>query len=332
MKSSIFTYKKDILISILISVVLTFLFISYDVFELIIEFTKHHEEYELDEVALLVLSLPISLLWFSYRRLKEIKHVNENLNTEIEDEVKRKLKQENVIQNYSKNALMGEIITSIAHQWRQPLSCITTVASGAKLQTEFNQLTNEELQKNLDEIINYSNYLSNTIETFRNFTQKNKSLELTNIPKTISEALQIIQSSLDEQFITIENNFEDFKNLKISTLPNELQQCIINVVNNSKDAIASNKIPNGKIKITISKEKDFIKINILDNAGGMSEEYINRIFEPYFTTKHEFQGTGLGLYIVNKIVTESLKGEIHIKNFDSGLLTTIKIPDLKDFN
>lgn len=330
MKDSIFSYKKDVLITILISVLLTIIFISFDAFELIIEFTKHHEEYELDEVALLVLSLPISLLWFSYRRLKEITHVNKNLHSEIEKEVKRRLEQENILQNHSKNALMGEMISSIAHQWRQPLSCITTVASGIKLQTEFNQLSNKELQEYLDEIINNSNYLSNTIETFRNFTQKNKSLERVNICKTISEALEIIQSSLDEQFIDIENNFDDFKNLEISTLPNELQQCIINIVNNSKEAIIYNKIKNGKIKINISKDKNFIKIDIQDNAGGMLEKHLNRISQPYFTTKHQYQGTGLGLFIVNKIVTESLNGEIFIKNFESGLLITIKIPELKN--
>ena len=122
-------------------------------FEIIIDFVDHHEAYELDEVFLLVLSLPASFLWFSYRRLKEIKYINDTLTKDIEKEVKLRIKQKKMLLEHANTTLMGELITRIAHQWRQPLSYITTVASGMKIQSEYDQLNKKELVNYLDEII-----------------------------------------------------------------------------------------------------------------------------------------------------------------------------------
>lgn len=329
MKKTFTNYKKDMFISIIIIVLLTISFTYFDIFEIIFDFVEHHEAYELDEIFLIVLSLPASFLWFSYRRLKEIKYINDTLTKEIEKEVKLRIKQKEILLAHANTTLMGELITKIAHQWRQPLSYITTVASGMKIHSEYDQLNKKELVNYLDEIINHSNDLSKTIEIFSNMNEKDKINELVNINKIIEESLQVLQGELDASSIIIESNLKNLNDLKIITNQSGLQQCIINILNNSKDAIIYNKIDNGKIKIKILKNKDFIEILLEDNAGGIKQELLERVFEAYFTTKHEFKGTGLGLFVVDKIVRESLNGEIKIKNFNSGLQVTLKIPNLE---
>lgn len=329
MKIEFMNYKKDMFITIIITFLLTISFIYFDVFEIIIDFVDHHEAYELDEVFLLVLSLPASFLWFSYRRLKEIKYINDTLTKDIEKEVKLRIKQKKMLLEHANTTLMGELITRIAHQWRQPLSYITTVASGMKIQSEYDQLNKKELVNYLDEIINHSNDLSKTIEIFSNMNEKDKINELVNINKIIEESLQISKVELAAYSIVIESNLKDLDDFKIISNQRELQQCIISILNNSKDAIIHNKIDNGKISINLLKHEGFIEITIEDNAGGIKEEFLERVFEAYFTTKHEFKGTGLGLFVVNKIVRESLNGEIKIENINLGLQVTLRIPYLE---
>jgi two-component system, NtrC family, C4-dicarboxylate transport sensor histidine kinase DctB len=300
-----------------------------DMFEIIIDFVEHHEHYELDEIFLLILSLPIAFLWFAYRRLKEIIYVNNVLSKEIEKEIKKRIEHKKNFQKHVKKTLMGELINKIAHQWRQPLSYITTAASGMKVKMEYDQLSKKELVNYLDEIIKHSNNLSQTIEIFNNINEKDRKQEFVNISKIIEDSLQFIKGEFEASCIAIESNLKTFEDLRIITYPSELQQCIISVLNNSKDAIIYNKIDNGKIKINLSRIKNFIEITIQDNGGGIKQEFLEQVYEAYFTTKHEFQGTGLGLFVVKKIVTESLNGEISLKNFESGLLLTIKIPALQ---
>ena len=154
-----------------------------DLIEIIVDFVDLHEAYELDDIFLLILSLPVSFLWFSYRRIKEIESINKTLTKEIQKEVKLRIKQKEILFDHANTTLMGELITKIAHQWRQPLSYITTVASGMKIYIEYDQLSKKELVNYLDEIISHSNDLSKTIEIFRSINEKDKKNELVNINK-----------------------------------------------------------------------------------------------------------------------------------------------------
>ncbi|MGA1933460.1 ATP-binding protein [Arcobacter sp. YIC-464] len=212
----------------------------------------------------------------------------------------------------SKMASMGEMIGNIAHQWRQPLSVITTCASGIRLEKELDSLTDERLNVSIENIIENCKYLSKTIDDFRNFFKKDRVLEEFDLNEYINKVLKLVGSSLKNNEIDVDLNFE--KDLYLKGVPSEFMQVIINLINNSKDAFVLNNIEIRNLKITTKIENKNIKIEIIDNAGGISESIIDKIFEPYFTTKHKSKGTGIGLYMSHQIITEHFKGSINVKN------------------
>ncbi|MGB5792678.1 PAS domain S-box protein [Poseidonibacter sp.] len=243
--------------------------------------------------------------------------------------------QEQILFQQSKMAAMGEMIENIAHQWRQPLSVISTVATGLKLQKEFGISKEEDEIKELSAINESAQYLSNTIEDFKGFLKNNKKANSFNSIKLINKALSLIGSKLKNREIVIVKDIED---LDIYTLENELIQVLINILNNAKDALEISKLNDKLIFIEVFKSNNEITIIIKDNAGGIKESIINRIFEPYFTTKHQSQGTGIGLYMSAEIIINHIKGTINVKNEKfsyknkeyQGALFTISIPIINE--
>ncbi len=235
-------------------------------------------------------------------------------------------KQERILIEQQKLASMGEMIGNIAHQWRQPLSVITTLSSGLKLQKEFGILEDQKLYESLDKITDSSEYLSKTIDTFRNFLKDNKELRESILQDGILQALDIVRPSIDNNHISIFNNLDEIEPIKLQLVMGELVEVIINILNNAKDAHIDKKTNEPWIKIYLEKKEETIQISIEDNAEGIPEEIIERIFEPYFTTKHESQGTGLGLHMSHKIITESLGGKLFVKNTKYGAKFLIVIP------
>lgn len=214
----------------------------------------------------------------------------------------------------SKMASMGEMIGNIAHQWRQPLSIISTCASGIKFEKEFNEINDERLFEGLDLIVENTQYLSKTIDDFRNFFKADKKIEDFSINESINNVLKLVKSSIQNHNIKVE--IYAVEELIINGYPNEFLQVLINVINNAKDALI-NQVNNERymiIKIYMKNKKCVIEIN--DNGGGIDEAIISKIFEPYFTTKHKFQGTGIGLYMSHQIVVEHMKGTIEAKNIE----------------
>ena len=214
----------------------------------------------------------------------------------------------------SKMAAMGEMLGNIAHQWRQPLSSISTAATGMKLQKELDCLTDADFNYAMDLINNSAQYLSQTIDDFRGFfdPKNNKEKEFL-ISNVIDKALSIVSSQFVAKDIEIIKNIED---ISIVSLENELIQVFLNILNNSKDILL--KLEGEKRLIFINaymKNKEII-IEIKDNAKGINEEIIDRIFEPYFTTKHQSQGTGIGLYMCQNIVKNHLNGTLSVCNED----------------
>lgn len=256
----------------------------------------------------------------------KIKELNKDLESKINEEVKKNHEKDAQIFAQSKMAAMGDMIANIAHQWRQPLSTISTTASGLKLNYEYQMLDNKSIPEEMTRIVKQTKYLSNTIDTFMSFLKDNRELKKENLKLIISNTLQILKSSLDNNFIEVNHNLEEIKSLEIETIPSELQEAIINIINNSKDAINDNKIKNGLISINIKTQADKIVIIIEDNGGGIPENIIRRVFEPYFTTKHKSQGTGLGLHMVYRVITESLHGSISVKNSLKGAIFKLVLP------
>ena len=235
--------------------------------------------------------------------------VIQDLTNQIDNQNRLKEHEQLLIQQ-SKLASMGEMIANIAHQWRQPLSIISTSATGIKIQKEMGILDDASEIKSLDCINENAQYLSNTIEDFRDFFKKSKIKSFVNLDNLLEKTLKLILTRLKNKEITIIKNNLD---IEFETYEREIIQVFMNIVNNSIDAF-ENKSYDKFIFFETEKFENKIVIKIKDNAGGIDENIIDRIFEPYFTTKEAKQGTGIGLYMCNEIIVKHLNGKIIVSN------------------
>jgi C4-dicarboxylate-specific signal transduction histidine kinase len=218
---------------------------------------------------------------------------------------------------------MGEMLSMIAHQWRQPLSTISTMITRIKLKNEINKLDKIFLDTILNDINKYIQYMSTTIDDFRNFFTIDSKKELI----TLNEIVIITHKMLEKTFLSqnIKIEIKDKKLSKLNLPKNELIQIILNILNNSKDAILEKNIENPLISISFNQNKKEQKIFIEDNAGGIDENIISKIFNPYFSTKNKKNGSGLGLYICKNILEKDNLGDIFVENKKNGVLFTIII-------
>ena len=222
--------------------------------------------------------------------------------------------QQKFIESQSKLASMGEMIGNIAHQWRQPLSLISTIASGIKVQIEFGQFNDKAIVPDMDSIIKQTTYLSNTIDDFRNFIKNTNEKGEVQISNIIKKVLSIIHPSVINHNITIIQNTKD--DMRFDGYENQLIQALINILNNSKDALKEH-VKEGDNRLIFIETKNIINgfiLKIKDNAGGIPENVIQKIFEPYFTTKHKSVGTGIGLSITHQIITKHHNANITASN------------------
>jgi len=227
-------------------------------------------------------------------------------------DITKSKEKDKLLMEQSKLASMGEMIGNIAHQWRQPLHVISTTTSSVKIQKELNILDDEFFFKSCNMINKNVMFLSNTINDFRNYIKDTRVKQEFNVKNMITSFLSLCDSITTKNEITI---IEDIpSNLLINGYKNELIQSLLNIFHNSVDAFTLNNIENKYIFISIKQDYDNIIITMKDNANGISENIINKIFEPYFTTKHQAQGTGLGLNITHKLVVEGMNGDIQVKN------------------
>jgi len=226
-----------------------------------------------------------------------------------------------------KMASLGNMIGNIAHQWRQPLSVISTAASGIEIQKTFGNLHDEDLNKFVKIILTNVQFLSETIDTFRDFLKEDKTISEQVIQKVLDDTLTILNSALYNHHITLINHIKYEPSINKVMSKGELAQVITNIINNAKDVLLQNKINDPKITIAckINKHNKAI-ISIEDNGNGVPDNIIDKIFEPYFTTKHQSMGTGLGLYMSHKIVTDSLHGNLSVHNTKNGAKFVIEIP------
>jgi len=224
-------------------------------------------------------------------KTKELTSINKNLKIKIDKEVKKSIDKDKKITEQSKMAALGEMIGNIAHQWRQPLSIISTSATSVKLLNEMGNLSDEKLNKNCDRINENAQYLSKTIEDFKNFIEDKDTKSVFKISSALNQVLSLIDSTLKDNNINTIINIRD--DIELYTYQNQLVQSLINIINNAKDALVEKGISEKLIIFTVFKDKNNAVIKITDNAGGIPDDVLPRIFEPYFTTKHKSQGTGL---------------------------------------
>jgi len=256
------------------------------------------------------------------------------LHERINSEVQKNEEKNKQLFEQSKMASMGEMIGNIAHQWRQPLSCISVGVTGMQLQKELNILEDKTFYSVCKEVNENAQYLSSTIDDFKNYIEGNNKKVSFPLTQCIESLLNLMSSSYKNNNIEIDIDISD--DITIYGCINELQQCLINLFNNSIDILST---LNGirYIEISAIKKKDTTIVFFKDNGGGIDENIIHKVFEPYFTTKHKSQGTGLGLNMTYNIIQHSFKGTIDLKNSEfihndkryKGAQFTLTLPSIK---
>jgi PAS domain S-box-containing protein len=234
--------------------------------------------------------------------------------------------KEEIMIAQSRHAAMGEMISMIAHQWRQPISVISMDANNVLVDIELDALDSESLQKDIVDILDQTKYLSKTIDDFRNFFKPSKTKDEVVVSNVFEESLAVIVKSLENNNIEVINDFQTQTVLNLFS--RELLQVFINILNNAKEALVENKKDERKITNRIYEDEKFVIISICDNAGGIPEDVKNKIFEPYFTTKESKNGTGLGLYMSKIIIEKHLKGSIIVIDNSEGVCFEIHLPKI----
>tara|TARA_B100001063_G_scaffold68360_1_gene62284 strand:- start:13537 stop:16185 length:2649 start_codon:yes stop_codon:yes gene_type:complete len=244
-------------------------------------------------------------------KTKELKIINEELEERIHKAVEENLKKDRIMSQQSKMAAIGEMMENIAHQWRQPLSLITTGSSGLKIKKELGVLEDKFLIDTLDSIITSATNLSTTIDDFRDFFKPTREKSKFFLSECCNKTLDLLHSKLKNRKIRIIKNIES---IQIETYESELVQVLMSILNNSRDAFSNVENQEKLIFIDISIDDKDIVIKLKDNAGGVKNDILNKIYEPYFTTKHKAQGTGIGLYMCEEMITKHMNGKIESTN------------------
>jgi signal transduction histidine kinase len=252
---------------------------------------------------------------------KRLENFNLTLQDKVNEEIDKNKQKEQILAKQSKLAALGEMMDAIAHQWKQPLGTIGVSVQNLNVKALLDEkITDQMIQDVSDETQKQILHLVSTIDEFREFFRPNQKLTIINIKSIINSTLTLMQSELISNNIKYDIIGDD--NIEIPCIKNEFKHIFINLINNSKDAFIENNIQNKKLIFEILKDNDKILIKISDNAGGISEEYINNIFTSNFTTKKD--GTGIGLYLTKQII-EKLDATVDVHNIENGVCFTITI-------
>jgi len=250
-----------------------------------------------------------------------------NLKNELEKEVKIRLAElrdkDLLMIRQSRQAAMGEMIGNIAHQWRQPLNSIAVIIQDFLDAWDFGEISREYLSEKVNLSMSVINHMSQTIDDFRDFFSPDNLPMPFELDNQIMKTINILKDMYGKQGIEI---IPELKKCTITSYAREFSQVLINVLSNSKDAIQENKVKNANIKVIMETMGDKVKILVKDNAGGINPDILEKVFDPYFTTKQDTKGTGLGLYMSKTIIEKHMKGEIRAENLKKGAIFTIILP------
>ena len=254
----------------------------------------------------------------------------EDLNTNLEEKIKHEIKKNEIktqqLIQQSRLAQMGEMISMIAHQWRQPLTAISATTNNLLIKMILDKKIEKDFfEEELKLINDYSQHLSATIDDFRNFFKINKEKDQFNLELVILKTLNIIKTSLESNNIVLNTKFNN--KISLYSYSNEIQQVILNILKNSEDILIENEQKINRIELSTFKKNDKIAvIKIHDNGGGINQSYIDKIFDPYFSTKNKKNGTGLGLYMSKIIINDHCKGNLKVVNEFNGATFIIELP------
>ncbi len=254
---------------------------------------------------------------------KKIEELNRDLEKRVSEEVKKNREKEKQLLHQSRLAQMGEMISMIAHQWRQPLSAISSSSLAINVKAKLGKLDKDTAIDLSGKISEYSQHLSSTIDDFREFFKPNRGKEETTFESLVKSALSIVEVSLKNKNIEVRLDLKC--DATLTTYPNELKQVILNLIKNAEDAVCERKVSEPYIEIkTYTTEKSAV-LEVCDNAGGVPDNIIDKIFDPYFSTKLEKNGTGLGLYMSKIIIEEHCNGKLEVHNGPEGAVFKITL-------
>lgn len=259
------------------------------------------------------------------REVKEKTKMLENANSELEDrineEVYKRMEHEHLLLRQARMASMGGMIDAIAHQWRQPLMNINAVMMNIDRGIETDK-DKEELKEKILEVFSLTSHMSLTIEDFRNLLKVEKEKGQFSITDVVNNVLTLLKNNLKN----IEVSVDAEENVLVQSYKSEFSQVIITLLSNASEILHIKNIKTKKISIKLEEIEDEVYISIEDNAGGIESQNLSKIFDPYFTTKKQNGGTGLGLYIAKIIIEHNMKGKLKVSNTEKGALFTIRVP------
>ncbi len=249
---------------------------------------------------------------------------NQNLEERVKEETAKRVDTERALIQQSKMALMGDMIGAIAHQWRQPLNALGLYVQDVPQAYDAGEIDKPYVDKFKTEAMNIIQAMSRTIDDFRNFFAPNKVKQTFCVEEALRDTLRIVSVQMKNYFIDI--YFDSKESHYITGYKNELEQVFLNLISNAKDALLEKKRDKMSITITTKENGDNVEITFEDSAGGIPEDIIERVFEPYFTTKEQGKGTGIGLYMSREIIERHLHGKISVSNSEHGALFLIELP------
>lgn len=294
------------------------------------DFLFLYENHELEDTALLLSSfgLKLSNAIEACKNVEKLRNANKSLTHQIDVEKHKNERAERLMIEQSRLAIMGEMIGMIAHQWRQPITVIGMLTNNALLDIELGELKMDQLVEDLESIDKQVHFLSRTIDDFRNFFRPNKLPQSITLGEIENELMTIVGKSFENNRISL--IFEGDKNTHLVTYKNELLQVFLNILNNAKDAFLENRTISPTVCIYLNEAEEKLHFLITDNGGGINADVLTHIFEPYFSTKSEKNGTGLGLYMSAMIVEKHLKGSIGVCSENNTSTFTIIVPKTID--
>jgi len=254
---------------------------------------------------------------------KELELFNASLENTVSEAIESSSKKDKILAQQSKLAAMGEMVGSIAHQWRQPLNALAMRVQFLEDDFEDGIIDMPYIQEHATENMKLVNFMSKTIDDFRNFFRVDKIKKQFCIVETLNVVLNLISTQLEDHNIKIDILGDE--SCEIVGFESEFQQVVINIINNAKDVFVEKDQKDAQITVNVQKEQEDVFVTISDNAGGIPDDVINRIFEPYFTTKEQGKGTGLGLYMSKMIIEDNMHGSLKVENTRTGALFTIKL-------
>jgi len=256
------------------------------------------------------------------RAEESLQRLNETLEQRIKEAVAANREKDHLLIQQSRQAAMGEMIGNIAHQWRQPLNALGLLLSNLKDAHAFQELDQHYLDAAVTDGQRLIQKMSTTIDDFRNFFRPDKQSIRFNLHTIIRDTLQLVDASLKNHRIAVTLHVDEAAT--IQGYPNEYSQVLLNILTNAKDAIVDNQVDHGRIEIELTVTENMTVVTVTDNGGGIPSDILEKIFDPYFTTKEK--GTGIGLYMSKMIIENNMKGALRADNADQGAVFSIACP------